>query len=140
MRAVALTLVFSSVAWADVAVPMPAAKTWRDGCAARIDEAAKKAGLPPGAHSRVIRLLHEDGTPNPVQYVEYATPKISVTVGEDAEPHPDTLTTSYSLDGSTTWFRRLHNRFSKITFAYKSPGADQLRAGVDECLKMGELK
>ena len=64
-----LLLVCAAPARADVAVPQ--AKTWRDGCAARIDAAAKKLGLRPGARASVLPLLRENGAKNPVQYVEY---------------------------------------------------------------------
>jgi hypothetical protein len=125
-------LVLASPAFADVAVPQPLGKTWRDGCAARLDEAAKTAGLPTGAQSRLLPLLHEDGSPNPVQYVEYATPHFRAVAGEESEPRAD-----QAWRGREVQFRRYHNRFAKIEgLAYVKP----FKAALDECLKMGDLK
>jgi hypothetical protein len=130
VKAVALLIVIATPAFADVAVPQ--AKTWRDGCAARLDEAAKAAGLPTGAQSRLLPLLHEDGTPNPVQYVEYATTHFRAVAGDESEPRPD-----QAWRGREVLFRRYHNRFAKI----EGVGlVKPFKAALDECLKMGDLK
>jgi hypothetical protein len=135
----ALCLVWAAPARADVAVPQK--KTWRDGCAARIDAAAEKAGMKPGARVSLISLRREDGTPNPVQYVEYATPDLRVEVGDEPESRPDQAwhvameQTNVYVHGHFYSFRRYHNRFAKI-----EGGGQRFRAALDECLQMGESK
>jgi hypothetical protein len=121
----------ASPAFADIAAPQ--AKMWRDGCAARLDEVAQKLGLPTGARASVIPLRHENGTPNPVQYVEYATPQFRVMAGDEPEPRPD-----QPWHGNAVMFRRFHNRFAKIERAPKA--ASSFKEALDECLKMGDLK
>ncbi len=133
-----LLLMWAAPARADVAVPQ--ARTWRDGCAARIDEAARMIGLKPGARTSVIPLRREDGSPNPVQYVEYATVELKVTAGEDAERRPDEkwAVTAGGLLGRFQWFKRLHGRFGKIEASNRY--APPFKTALDDCLKMGEPK
>ncbi len=130
----AVCLACAAPALADVAVPEPAAKpTWADSCAARIDDAAKKLGLAPGARVSVIPLLREDGSPNPVRYVEYApSPRSLVTVGDDAEHHADMEWKRETKHGLETDFRRYHGRFAALE------RGRAFMAVADECLKMGE--
>jgi hypothetical protein len=137
-----LTLLFvcAAPAFADVAVPQ--AKTWRDGCAARIDEAAKALALQPGARASVIPLLHENGSKNPVEYVEYAKDGYQLTVGDEPEPRPDQPWMMFKradgppYHGPMLW-RRYHNRFARSNRQHlPQPFMDAL----DDCLKMGEAK
>lgn len=130
----ALLLVCAPAA-ADVAVPQ--ARTWRDGCAARIDEVAKKLGLPQRARTSTLPLLREDGAANPLQYVEYATSSFKLSVGQESDARPD-LAWWRSEDGSVL-FRRLHQRFAKIE-EDDDRIALRFRAALDDCLKMGESK
>jgi hypothetical protein len=134
-----LLLVWAAPARADVAVPSaPKKKTWRDGCVVRIDAAAKAAGLPDTARITVVPLLHEDGSPNPVLYVEYGVGDFTARVGEEPETRPDqSWRGGYDFD-RTYEFRRYHNRFATIS-GTAPPRADFRRA-LDDCLKMGEPK
>jgi hypothetical protein len=135
----ALCLVWAAPARADVAVPR--AKTWRDGCAARLDEAAKKAGLKPGARVSLIPLRRENGTPNQVQYVEYGAGHFTVTAGDEPEARPDKpWKTKQTLDDGEVEFRRLHNRFAKMIDMPAGLIAGYFRAALDDCLQMGETK
>jgi hypothetical protein len=135
----ALCLVWAAPARADTAVPQAAKKrTWRDGCVVRIDAAAKAAGLPAGARISVVPLLHEDGSPNPVLYVEYGVGEFTARVGEEPEPRPDqSWRTGYALD-ETYEFRRYRNRFA--TLSGTAPPSSNFRRALDDCLKMGESK
>jgi hypothetical protein len=137
-----LTLLFVCAAPARADVAVPQAKTWRDGCAARLDAAAQRLGLEPGARASLIPLRHEDGTPNPVQYVEYASAGFLLTVGEEPESRPDTPWMFYKvMDGPRNHeparFRRLHNRFAK---ANRRQLPQVFIDALDECLQMGESK
>jgi len=133
-----LTLLFVCAAPAGADVAVPRAKTWRDGCAARLDAAAKQAGLKPGARASLIPLRRENGVPNTVQYVEYTTTEFSAVAGDEPEPRPDTAwrLTDLFLGGHVR-FRRLHNRFAKIEG--NGPWMP-FRTALDECLQMGESK
>lgn len=64
-----LLLVWAAPARADVEIELP--PTWRDRCAERLDAAATAAGMRTGARRDTIPLLREDGSPNPMQLVEY---------------------------------------------------------------------
>jgi hypothetical protein len=144
----ALCLVWAAPARADTAVP-EAAKTWRDGCSVRIDAAAKRLGLQPGARTSTIPLRRENGAKNPLQYVEYGGTNFTVTAGDDSEPRPDAqwARSSRNVDplvGSShedaTWFRRLRSRFGKIEGAFSQAAAREFKSALDECLQMGEPK
>ena len=135
-----LLLVCAAPARGDVAVPQK--KTWRDSCAARIDAAAQKLALPAGARASVIPLRHEDGSANPVEYVEYAKGGYQLTVGDEPEKRPDQQWMLFKrmdgprYDGPMLW-RRFHNRFAKAN----RPHLPQLFIeALDECLQMGESK
>lgn len=135
MKAAPIALLLATTpALADVAVKLPA--TWRDRCADKIDEAARAVGLEPGAQRMLVPLLREDGTPNPVEYVVYAQPTFSVTVGSDAEPRPDAAW-KRSHDGRAfSLFRRWHHRFGLMMNSDRR----ELRGAIDQCLEMGEAK
>ena len=133
MKAALLTLGFVCAAPARADVAVPPAAGWRDGCVARLDDAARRAALPAGARVSVIPLRQESGAPNPVQYVEYGWAGFAVTVGEEPERRPDA---SWKRHGGV-YFRRLHNRFGKIEGSnWPAP----FKTAVDDCLKMGESK
>jgi hypothetical protein len=126
----ALLFVWAAPARADVAVKLP--PTWRDGCAARLDAAAQSVGLPRAARAYLIQLLREDGTPNPVQYVEYATAQFDVVAGDDSERRADKPWTT----AAARRFRRYHGRFAKMDTAANPV----FRTALDDCLQMGESK
>src|SRR5581483_1777613 len=108
-----LMIVWGAPAFADVAVPD--AGDWRDGCAARIDEAARQLGLLPGARVNVFPLVHEDGTPNPVRYVQYGSGELELTVGEETERRPDVGWHAAEREPNrSSLFRRRHGRFAKM--------------------------
>ena len=132
MKLTPLTLLFvwAAPASADVAIKLP--PNWRDGCAARLDVAAQSIGLPRGAHAYLIELLREDGSPNRVQYVEYATAQFDVVAGDDAERHGDKPWTT----AAARRFRRYHGRFAKMDAAANPV----FQTALDDCLKMGEAK
>ena len=145
----ALLFVWAAPARADTAVPQ--AKTWRDGCAARLDAAAKNLGLRPGARASLIPLRREDGTANPVQYVQYGSGDFTATAGDESETRPDIAwkRTGYAggetIQGEPTppkwtWFRRLHNRFGKMEGSFSGLLEREFRRALDECLQMGEAK
>lgn len=155
MRAavIAMGVVVATPTLADVAVPQPPAKkTWRDACVVRLDAAAKRLGLEPGARLTTIPLVRDDGAPNAVQYVEYGHADFTVTAGEEPERRPDATWTRTSRRGSTvtlmgdystprnTWFRRLHDRFGKMEGAFSSNAEREFKLALDDCLKMGEAK
>jgi hypothetical protein len=132
-------------AHADTTLPPSATvKSWTDACAARIDLAAQKSHWGPGARALSIPLLHEDGSPNPVRYVEYAVLEADLILraGEDAEALPD-QGWGVKRDPAATrpgdgplMFRRYHGRFAMVSrFAFA-----QFRSALDECLKTGEMK
>jgi acyl-CoA reductase-like NAD-dependent aldehyde dehydrogenase len=136
-----LLCVCAAPARADVAVELP--PTWRDRCAGAIDAAAQKMGLPAGARRDVLPLLREDGTPNPVHYVEYAAADgIHVLTGNDSERRADkswTLTLQEGGKPARFWFRRAHGYYAKLTLS--GPWSEKaMKAALDECLKMGESK
>jgi hypothetical protein len=136
-----LILVCAAPARADVAVKLP--PTWRDRCAAAIDDAAQTMGLPTGARQDVLPLLREDGTPNPVHYVEYAAADgIHVLTGNDSEARADkpwTLTAQHGGKPARFWFRRAHGHYAKLSLA--GPWSEKpMKAALDDCLKMGESK
>jgi hypothetical protein len=138
-----LTLLFvcAAPARADVAVKLP--PTWRDRCAERIDEAARQAKLPAGARRDAIPLLREDGSPNPMQLVEYGAPDaVTASVGNETERRRDkhwTVTGHAGGKPFVEWFRRSHGLFAKLTLANPALLAP-FKAALDECLQMGESK
>jgi len=157
VKAAPLTLVllsWAAQARADVAVPEPAAnRSWRDGCVARLDAAAKRLGLAPRARITMIPLVRDDGSPSPVQYVEFGREDFTATAGEDDEARPDApwTRTRYrgrhgtnlggdSLSSSATWFRRMNNRFGKIEGLFSTAAEREFKLALDDCLKMGESK
>jgi hypothetical protein len=138
---VALLLVCTP-AGADVAIKLPA--TWRDRCAERLDAAATAARMPPGARRDTIPLLREDGSPNPMQLVEYgnAGGPVTAMVGNENERRPDKQWTRKSQAGGRAfveWFRRAHGMYAKLTLANPSL-MKPFRDALDDCLKMGEAK
>ena len=147
-----LLLAWAVQAHADTTLPTTATGkrvSWADSCAARIDAAAKALGFKPGARVSPIPLRHEDGKPNPVQYVYYAADYFTATAGEDSEQRPDApwklkQTDIDRIEGSSstesTWFRRLHNHFAKLEGSLRKPVEHQFLIALDECLQMGELK
>lgn len=137
-----LLLVCAAPARGDVSVKLPA--TWRDQCAERIDAAAVEAGLPAGARRDVMPLLREDGSPNPMQLVEYGEPGngVMAMVGnEDRLRHDKPWTMSSHAGGKAyvEWFRRAHGLFAKLTLLNTS-ARKQFQTALDDCLKMGEPK
>ena len=144
MRAALLTvgLVWAAPAYADVSVKLP--PTWRDRCAARLDAAAAAAGL--GGHARrdSLPLVREDGSPNPMQLVEYGESGsgLLAMVGNEDERRADkpwTLTAHSGGKPFREWFRRAHGMFAKLTIA-SSTSHKLFMAALDDCLKMGESK
>ena len=130
-----LSLVCGAPAYADVAVPE--APGWRDGCVARIDEAARQIGLAPGARITVFPLVREDGTPNPVRYVQYGSGALEVTVGEETERRADVgWHVAERETNRASLFRRYHGRFAKMLNTENRV----LKRALDDCLKMGESK
>jgi hypothetical protein len=143
MKAVplALCLVWAAPGRADVAVKLP--PTWRDRCAERLDVAAAKAKLPAGARRDAIPLLREDGSPNPMQLVEYGSPEaVTAMVGNEDERRKDKRWTVTSHAGGkpfVEWFRRAHGMFAKLTLSNPTL-LEPFRAALDDCLQMGESK
>ena len=138
----ALCLVWAAPAGADVSIKLP--PTWRDQCAERLDAAATAAGMPTGARRDTIPLLREDGSPNPMQLVEYgdAGSAVMAMVGNESERRPDKPWARKSQAGGkpfVEWFRRAHGMFAKLTLGNPSV-MRPFRAALDECLKMGETK
>jgi hypothetical protein len=135
-----LGFVCAAPARADVAVKLP--PTWRDACAERLEQAAAAAGFSGQARRDVVPLLREDGSPNPMQLVEFGHGNLSATVGNDTEPRKDkqwTNTTHAHGKSFIQWFRRAHGMFAKLTLddsALEKP----FKAALDDCLKMGESK
>lgn len=142
MKLAPLTLLFvcAAPARADVAIKLP--PTWRDQCAERLDAAATAAGMRAGARRDVLPLLREDGSPNPMQIVEYGYGNLSATAGNESERRTDkawTNTTHAHGKSFIQWFRRAHGMFAKLTLddqRLEKP----FKAALDDCLKMGEPK
>jgi len=136
----ALCLVWAAPARADVSVKLP--PTWRDRCAERIDAAATAPGMRAGARRDVLPLLREDGSPNPMQIVEYGYGNLSATAGNENERRKDkawTNTTPAHGKSFIQWFRRAHGMFGKLTLddqRLEKP----FKTALDECLQMGEAK
>jgi hypothetical protein len=135
-----LLLVCAAPASADVSIKLP--PTWRDQCADRLDEAAKTAGLQSRARRDAVPLLREDGSPNPMQLVEFGSGNLTAMVGNDTEPRKDkswTNTTHAHGKAFIQWFRRAHGLFAKLTL--EDPLLEKpFKAALDDCLKMGESK
>jgi hypothetical protein len=138
-----LLLVCAAPVRADVSIKLP--PTWRDQCAERIDAAATGLGMRPAARRDAVPLLREDGSPNPIQFVEYGASGagITVLVGNENEKRGDKpWTLTKRQDGGkpyVEWFRRAHGMFAKMTVAYE-PLRKPFQAALDDCLKMGEPK
>ena len=137
-----LSLVCAAPAFADVSIRLPA--TWRDSCAVRLDAAAAAAGLGGRARRDSLPLLKEDGSPNPMQLVEYgdASSGLTAMVGNENERRADkpwTLTAHRGAKPFQEWFRRSHGVFAKLTLANPAP-RELFKAALDDCLKMGESK
>ncbi|HEX9103121.1 MAG TPA: hypothetical protein VF997_13005, partial [Polyangia bacterium] len=118
--------------------------TWRDQCAERLDAAANAAGMRAGARRDTVPLLREDGSPNPMQLVEYgdAGSAVMAMVGNENERRRDKPWTMKSQAGGKAfveWFRRAHGMFAKLTLG--NPAVlKPFQAALDDCLKMGEAK
>jgi hypothetical protein len=89
--------------------------------------------------------LREDGTPNPLQFVEYGASGagITVMVGNENERRRDKpwAVTKSQAGGKpfVEWFRRAHGMFAKMTVA--NPALQKpFQAALDDCLQMGESK
>lgn len=144
MKLAPLTLLFvcAAPARADVSIKLP--PTWRDQCAERLDAAATAAGMHTGARRDTIPLLREDGSPNPMQLVEYgdAGSAVMAMVGNESEHRPDKPWTLKSQTGGkpfVEWFRRAHGMYAKLTLGNPLV-MKPFRAALDDCLKMGEAK
>ncbi|HEY2743711.1 MAG TPA: hypothetical protein VGL86_03780, partial [Polyangia bacterium] len=135
-----LGFVCAAPARADVSAQLP--PTWRDQCAERLEQAATAAGLPGQARRDVVPLLREDGSPNPMQVVEFGRGNLSASVGNETERYKDkqwTNTTHAHGKSFIQWFRRAHGMFAKLTLA--DPALTQpFKAALDDCLQMGESK
>ncbi len=138
----ALLFVWAAPARADVSVKLP--PTWRDLCAKRIDAAATATGLSPGARRDALPLLREDGSPNPMQLVEFGSVDVLfAAVGTESDRRKDkpwTLTAYRGGKPSRHWFRRAHGMYAKIDLAGDSSREKPFKAALDECLQMGESK
>jgi hypothetical protein len=137
-----LGLVWGAPAYADVAVKLP--PTWRDRCATRIDAAAAAAGLQGRARRDSLPLVREDGSPNPMQLVEFgeAGSGLMAMVGNEDERRADkpwTLTVQHGGKAFSEWYRRAHGMFAKLTLGSSAP-RELFKAALDDCLKMGESK
>ena len=136
------SLVCAAPAYADVAVKLP--PTWRDACALRLDAAAAAAGLPGHARRDSLPLVKEDGSPNPMQLVEFgdSSSGLMAMVGNEDQRHADkawTLTAHHGGKAFTEWFRRSHGIFAKLTLVNTAP-RELFMSALDDCLKMGEPK
>lgn len=137
-----LLLVCAAPAHADVSVRLP--PTWRDSCAVRIDAAAAAAGILGHARRDSLPLVKEDGSPNPMQLVEFgdASSGLMAMVGNEDQRRTDkpwTLTAHHGGKAFTEWFRRSHGIFAKLTMVNTTP-RELFKAALDDCLKMGEPK
>ena len=137
-----LMLVWAAPAYADVSARLP--PTWRDSCAMRLDAAAAAANLAGHARRDSLPLVKEDGSPNPMQLVEFgdSSSGLMAMVGNEDQRRADkpwTLTAHHGGKAFTEWFRRSHGIFAKLTLVNAAP-RELFMSALDDCLKMGEPK
>ena len=95
-----------------------------------------------GARRDTLPLLREDGSPNPMQLVEYgdAGSGVMAMVGNENERRRDKAwaRTKSQAGGKAfvEWFRRAHGMFAKLTLGNPS-ALKPFQAALDDCLQHG---